>query len=88
MYDDLSFINTVQRNFKTFQKMFQFQGWKRKNFIPGISAEGYQQKHELLQKRSTGKTKECSKHRQHTAIEKDIFLELNRCIFKYLLSIY
>ena len=47
MYDDLSFINTMQRNFKTFQKMFQFLGWKRKNFTPGISAEGYQQKHEM-----------------------------------------
>ena len=35
----------------------------------------------LLQKRSTGKTTECSKHLQHIAIEKDIFSELNnRCI--------
>ena len=37
----------------------------------------------LLKNRSTGKTTECSKHLQHTAIEKDIFSELNRCIFKY-----
>ena len=36
----------------------------------------------LLQKRSTGKTTECSKHLQHTAIEKDIFSQLNRCIFQ------
>ena len=37
----------------------------------------------LLQKRSTGKTTECSKHLQHIAIEKDIFSELNnRCIFQ------
>ena len=36
----------------------------------------------LLQKRSTGKTTECSKHLQHITIEKDIFSELNRCIFQ------
>ena len=36
----------------------------------------------LLKNRSTGKTTECSKHLQHTAIEKDIFSELNRCIFQ------
>ena len=36
----------------------------------------------LLQKRSTGKTTECSKHLRHIAIEKDIFSELNRCIFQ------
>ena len=35
MCDDSSFINTTQKNFKTFQKMFQFPGWIRKNFIPG-----------------------------------------------------
>ena len=36
----------------------------------------------LLQKRSTEKTTECSKHLRHIAIEKDIFSELNRCIFQ------
>ena len=36
----------------------------------------------LLQKRSTGKTTERSKHLRHTAIEKDIFSELTRCIFQ------
>ena len=35
----------------------------------------------LLQKRS-GKTTDCSKHLWHIAIEKDIFSELNRCIFQ------
>ena len=34
----------------------------------------------LLQKRSTGKTTECSTC--DIAIEKDVFLELNRCIFQ------
>ena len=36
----------------------------------------------LLQKRSTGKTTEWSKHLQHIAFEKYIFSELNRCIFQ------
>ena len=36
----------------------------------------------LLQKRSTGKETGCSKHTRHIAIEKDIFSELNRCIFQ------
>ena len=36
----------------------------------------------LLQKRSTGKTKEWSKHLQQIAFEKYIFSELNRCIFQ------
>ena len=36
----------------------------------------------LLQKSSTGKTTECSKHFQHISVEKDIFSELNRCIFQ------
>ena len=32
--ENLSFINTMQKNIKTFQKMFQFLRWMRKNFIP------------------------------------------------------
>ena len=36
----------------------------------------------LLQKRFTGKTTACSKHLRHIAVEKDISLELNRCIFQ------
>ena len=36
----------------------------------------------LLQKRSTGKTTEWSKHLQHIAFQKYIFSELNRCIFQ------
>ena len=37
----------MQKNFKTFQKMFQFQGGKRKYLYPRISAEEYQLKHEI-----------------------------------------
>ena len=37
----------------------------------------------LLQKRSTGKTTECSKHLKNIFFtEKDIFSELSRCIFQ------
>ena len=36
----------------------------------------------LLQKRFTGTTTECSKHLHNIATEKDILLELNRCIFQ------
>ena len=45
MCDGLSFINTMQKTLKIFQKkLFQFPAWMRKNFIPGnfswrISAE-------------------------------------------------
>ena len=34
MCDDLLFINTTQKTLKPSKKMFQFPGWKRKNFIP------------------------------------------------------
>ena len=55
-----------------------------------LYARGFQlktRKHEnmrckLLQKRSTRKTRECSKHLRNIVIEKDIFSELNRCIFQ------
>ena len=41
----------------------------------------------LLQKRSTGKTTECSKRLQHITIERDIFSELSRCIFEISLKL-
>ena len=64
--------------------MFQFPGCIEKTSCFGISAEGYQRKHEMqvASKRSNGKTTECSKHLRHIIIEKDIFSELNRCIFQ------
>ena len=45
-----------------------------------LKAFGGNMRCKLLQKRSTGKTTECSKHLRHITIEKNIFLELNRCI--------
>ena len=47
-----------------------------------LRAIGRNMRCKLLQKRSTEKTTECSKHLRHIAIEKDIFSELNRCIFQ------
>ena len=41
------FINTTQKTLKPSQKRFQFSGWVRKTSYPGISAEEYQQKHEI-----------------------------------------
>ena len=67
----------------------------RKDLIPGnfswrVSARNMRCR--LLQKRSTGKTTECSTHLRHIAIQKYIFSELNRCIFqislKYIKFIY
>ena len=89
MCDDLSFINTTQQTLKSSKKCFNSQdGWE-KTSCPGISADGYQQKHEVqvASKKVYRKTKECSKHLRHIAIEKDIFSEFKGCffsIFKYL----
>ena len=33
--DDFSFINTRQKTLKPSEKVFQFPGWMRKNFMPG-----------------------------------------------------
>ena len=33
-WNDLPFINTMQKTLKPFKKKFQFRGWVRKNFIP------------------------------------------------------
>ena len=85
MCDDLSFINTTQKTFKIFQKNIsiprmdeeKLHAWE---FHPK-SING-NMRCKSLQKISTGKATECSKHLQHIAIEKDIFLELNRCIFQ------
>ena len=82
--NDLSFINTTQKTLKPSKKMFQFPGWMRKNFIPvnfswRVSTETWDAscfKKGLLEKQ------QCSKHLQHITIEKDIFSELNRCIFQ------
>ena len=48
MCDGLSFINTKQKNFKTFQKKgFNFQyGWEKTSCLQ-ISAEEYWWKHEM-----------------------------------------
>ena len=79
MCGDLPFINNTQKTLKPSKKMFEFRGWMRKNFSRNMRCK-------LLQKRSTEKTTECSKHLRHIAIEKDIFSELNRCIFQISLN--
>ena len=76
----------MQKTLKFSKKKFfnSLNGWEKTSYLK-ISAEGYQWKHvrcKLLQKISTGKTKACCKQLQQIAIEKDIFSELNRCIFQ------
>ena len=74
----------MQKTLKPSKKMFQLPRWMRRNFR-GISAEGKvidgKMRCKLLQKRSTGKTTRVFKNLWHIATEKDIFSELNRCIF-------
>ena len=83
--DDLSFINTTQETLKPSKKnvsgprMDEKKIHTREFQLKGI---GGNTRCKLLQKRSTEKTTECSKHLRHVAIEKDIFSELNRYIFQ------
>ena len=51
-----------------------------------LKGSGGNMRCKLLQKRSPGKTTECSKHLRYIAIEKDILSELNRCIFQITLK--
>ena len=51
-----------------------------------LKGSGGNMRCKLLQKRSPGKTTECSKHLRYIAIEKDILSELNRCIFQIILK--
>ena len=85
MCDDLSFINTTQKTLKPSKKNVPIPRTDDKKLhtqefqLKGICGN---MRYKLLQKRSTGKTTECSKHLQHIAIEKDTFSELNRYIFQ------
>ena len=53
-----------------------------------LKGTGRNMRYRLLQKKSAGKTTECSKHMRHIAIEKDIHSELNRCIFLIISEVY
>ena len=67
------------------KKMFQCLGWMRKKLHTQefqLRGSNGNMRCKLLQKRFTGKTTVCSKHLRHIAVEKDISLELNRCIFQ------
>ena len=85
MCEDLSFINTTQKTLKPSKKkvsiprMDEKKLHTRESQLKGI---GGNMRYKLLQKRSTGKTTECSKHLRHIFIEKDTFSEISRCIFQ------
>ena len=85
MCDDLSFINTTQKTFKSSEKNVSMPRMDEKK----LHTWPFQLKHssrnmrcKLLQKRFAGKTTERSKHLRHIAIEKNILSELNECIFQ------
>ena len=83
--DDLSFINTTQKNFKTFPKNVSMPKMDDKKLHTQefqLKGSSRNMRCKLLQKRFTGKTTECSIHLYHIAIEKNILSELNRCIFQ------
>ena len=91
MCDDLSFINTTQKNFKTFKKnvpMPKLDEKKLHTWEFQLKSKGGNITHKLLQKRFTGKITECPKHLRHIAIEKDILSELNRYIFSNISKVY
>ena len=64
------------KNFKTFQKNVSVPRKNEKKLHTQefqLKSIGGNMRCTLLQKRSTGKTTECSKHLRHISIEKDIF---------------
>ena len=84
-WDDLSFINTMQKTLKPSTKMFQFPRWMRKDFILvnfswRILTETWDAscfKKGLLEKQqSVPNTCDIS------PLKKTFFSELNRCIFQ------
>ena len=84
MYDDFSFINTASKSLNLLKKCFISQdGWEklhtREFQLKGMDGN---MRYKLLQKKFSRITKESSKHLWHFTIEKDIFSELNRCIFQ------
>ena len=73
------------KNFKTFAKKVSIPRMDEKKLhtqefqLKGIGAN---MSCRPLEKVLLEKQQECSKHLRHIAIEKDIFSELNRCIFQ------
>ena len=95
MSDDLSFINTAQKTFKSPEKNISLPRMDEKKLHTWefqLKCSSRNMRRKLLQKRFAGKTTECSKHLRHIVIEENIFSELNRCIFqiplKYIKLVY
>ena len=86
MCDDLSFVNSTQKTLKPSKKNVLIPRIDEKKLHTREFRRNMRCK--LLQKRSTRKATECSKHLQCIAIEKDIFSELNRCIFQICLKYF
>ena len=85
MCDDLSFINTTQNTFKPSEKNVSLSRMDEKKlhtYDLQRKCSSRNMRRKLIQKRFTGKTRECSKHLRYIANEKNILSELNRCIFQ------
>ena len=80
MCDGLSFINTTQKTSEKNVSMPRMDEKKLHTWEFQLKRSSRNMRCELLQKMFTGKTTECSKHLRHTAIEKNILSEPNRCI--------
>ena len=76
--DDLPFTNITQKNLPKNVSMLRVDEKKLHTQEFQLKGIGKNMRYKLLQKRSTGKTTECSKHLGHTADEKDVFSDLNR----------
>ena len=82
--DYLSFIYTAQKTLKPSKKCFNSQdGWEKTLYL-GISAEGYRRKHEMqvASKKVYWKSNRVFQTLATYCHWKDIFSELNRCIFQ------
>ena len=81
-FDDLPFINALQKTFQKNISMHRMDEKKLHTWEFQLNRSSRNIRCKLLQKRFTRKTTECSKVMPHNAIEKNISSELNRCIFQ------
>ena len=79
MCDDLTFINTTQKTFESYEKnvsMARMDEKKLHTWEFQLKRSSRNMRCKLFQKRFTGKTTECSKHLRHIAIDKYTLSEL------------
>ena len=82
--DDLPFINALQKTFQKNVSMHKMDEKKLHTWEFQLNRSSRNMRCNLLRKRFTGKTTECSKVMPHNSIEKTTSSKLNRCIFQIL----